>query len=80
MPTSAMQKQLTYLDISSNNLSANIPTTLGNCDSLEYIEMGHNAFSGSIPTSLGNITSLQILNMSHNNLFNTGVSWQPTTS
>lgn len=57
-----------YMDVSSNKLSGDIPSTLGNCESLEDMEMDHNMFRGSIPSSLGNIRTLKVLNLSHNNL------------
>ncbi|KAF8711088.1 hypothetical protein HU200_029094 [Digitaria exilis] len=74
-------QMLQALLISSNNLHGTIPkeifriptlvripSTLGNCESLEIIELDHNFFSGSIPTFLGNISNLHFLNLSHNNL------------
>jgi Leucine-rich repeat (LRR) protein len=64
-------QQLTWLDLSSNKLSGEIPASLGTCQQLQTIQMGQNFLSGSIPASLGNLINLAMLNLSQNNLSGT---------
>ncbi|XP_045833546.1 receptor-like protein kinase isoform X2 [Trifolium pratense] len=59
---------LKYMDISKNNISGLIPSSLGNCTSLTYINLSWNKFAGLVPSELGNLVNLVILDLSHNNL------------
>jgi Leucine-rich repeat (LRR) protein len=54
--------------LSSNNLSGNIPSSLGNLTNLSRLELGNNQLSGSIPTALGNLTNLDFLTLNNNQL------------
>jgi len=54
------------IDISNNQLSGNIPSSIMNCESLETLNAARNSFSGPIPSSLGNLTNLQTLDLSSN--------------
>ncbi|CAN0841242.1 Receptor-like protein 46 [Linum grandiflorum] len=58
----------TFLDLSNNRFSGEIPATLGNLKSLKVLNVSHNRLSGRIPTSLGEIRDLESLDLSHNNL------------
>jgi Leucine-rich repeat (LRR) protein len=60
--------QLTYLDLSSNNLSGEIPSSLGNLVELRSLYLDSNKFRGHIPDSLGNLVHLFYLNLSNNQL------------
>ncbi|XP_020081027.1 LRR receptor-like serine/threonine-protein kinase FLS2 [Ananas comosus] len=60
---------LQVLDISSNELSGEIPSCLGMLqDQLLVLDMMNNALSGKIPTSLGKLGALAILDLSNNSL------------
>ena len=59
---------LTYLAVSSNDLSGTIPSEIGLLSSLEYLFMQDNYKpSGSIPTTLGMLRNLKAVVMSNNN-------------
>nr|XP_034889413.1 receptor-like protein Cf-9 homolog [Populus alba] len=60
--------QLTDLDLSSNNLSGQIPSSLGNLVLLTDLDLSSNNLSGQIPSSLGNLVQLTDLDISSNNL------------
>ena len=57
---------LTTLDLSSNEFSGNIPSSLGNLSKLTTLDLSANDFSGEIPSSLGNLSKLTTLNLSQN--------------
>ncbi|KAK2377462.1 receptor protein kinase [Trifolium repens] len=59
---------LKYMDMSKNNISGPIPSSLGNSSNLTYINLSRNKFAGPIPSELGNLVNLVILDLSHNNL------------
>lgn len=61
-------KSIIALDISSNNLSSEIPRTIGDCISLEYLNLRGNSFDGAIPSSLASPKGLYHLDLSQNNL------------
>ena len=50
---------LTTLDLSSNQLSGTLPTTIGRLSSLEVLRIGGNALSGPLPTELENLRALE---------------------
>ncbi|KAJ9153967.1 hypothetical protein P3X46_027349 [Hevea brasiliensis] len=58
----------TLLDLSMNQLSGEIPHTLGGLKSLKVLNMSYNKISGKIPATLGDVDSLESLDLSHNNL------------
>ncbi|KAM3282680.1 putative LRR receptor-like serine/threonine-protein kinase [Capsicum chacoense] len=51
-----------------NQLSEEIPMSLGKLQKLKYFYVKGNKLSGKIPSSIGNITSLYGLNLAQNNL------------
>lgn len=60
--------KLSAIDLSANNLSGEIPSTIGGCSSLEFLNLQRNFFHGSIPTSLSSLKGLSHLDISQNNL------------
>ena len=60
--------RVTYLDLSANQLSGEIPPSLGNLDGLFGLGLSLNQLSGEIPPSLGNLTNLEWLDLSWNQL------------
>ncbi|GJV20847.1 probable LRR receptor-like serine/threonine-protein kinase [Tanacetum coccineum] len=63
--------QLKYLNLSSNNISGNLPDLLSNFDIFSVIDLSSNSFDGPIP----NVTStLKLLNLSGNK-FTGGISF-----
>lgn len=58
---------LIALDVSYNQLSSEIPTTLGLCLSLNKLNIQHNFFAGDVP-DLTLLRGLEHLDLSNNNL------------
>ena len=56
------------LDLSMNQLSSKIPTSLGKLKGLKLLNISHNILSGKVPLSLGDMESLESLDLSHNKL------------
>ncbi|GKA81892.1 leucine-rich repeat-containing protein [Tanacetum coccineum] len=56
------------LDLSGNNISGEIPASLGNLKALQQLNISHNKISGNIPLSLGNLVRIESLDVSHNQL------------
>ncbi|KAI3880870.1 hypothetical protein MKW92_026829, partial [Papaver armeniacum] len=56
------------LDLSYNDLSGEIPSSLGSLNKLERLNLSHNKFFGSIPSSFDRLLSLRIVNISYNKL------------
>ncbi|GJY66888.1 leucine-rich repeat-containing protein [Tanacetum coccineum] len=56
------------LDLSGNNISGEIPASLGNLKALQQLNISHNKISGNIPLSLGNLVRIESLDVSHNEL------------
>ena len=48
---------LTYIDLSWNDINGAIPTEIGRINNVQYINMEHNNITGSLPTELGMINS-----------------------
>lgn len=60
--------QLIDLDLSFNNLSGRIPSSLANLVNLNWLDLSSNNFKGQIPDFLGSLTQLQRLFLSDNQL------------
>ncbi|CAI9757229.1 unnamed protein product [Fraxinus pennsylvanica] len=60
--------KLERLRISVNQISGNIPRSLGTCTNLEVLSLSYNHFSGRIPMEIGNLSKLQILYLGNNYL------------
>ncbi|KAL2528492.1 putative LRR receptor-like serine/threonine-protein kinase [Forsythia ovata] len=63
--------KLEILRISWNQISGNIPPSMGRCTNLKLLSLSHNNFAGSIPMEIGNLSNLQILYLGKNNLIGT---------
>ena len=53
-----------FLDLSMNQLSGEIPTTLGSLKALKVLNVSHNNLYGRIPESLGDLLNLESLDLS----------------
>ena len=60
--------RVTYLDLSSNEMSGSIPAELGNLTELTELYLNDNALHGQIPSELGNLASLEKLYIQSNGL------------
>ena len=60
--------QTTELDLSSNNLTGEIPLEIGELINLNYINLRFNQLSGQIPSTIGSLSNLHILSLSDNQL------------
>ena len=58
----------TLLDLSMNQLSGEIPTSLGSLKALKLLNVSHNNLYGKLPVSFGDLKNLESLDLSHNNL------------
>ena len=56
------------VNLYQNNLSGNIPESIGNLTNLRSLDLGYNQLSGSIPESISNLTSLVNLRLYNNQL------------
>ena len=54
------------LNLSSNNFTGTIPSSLGNLSQPESLDFSKNNLSGRIPQQLASLTFLAYLNLSHN--------------
>ncbi|CAN6695978.1 unnamed protein product [Malus baccata var. baccata] len=56
------------LDISDNMLTGELPSSVGNCESLQVLHLQGNLFKGSIPSSMAALRAIRDLDLSRNNL------------
>lgn len=56
------------IELYSNNLSGQIPRSLGNLQKLKYLYLGNNKLIGSIPAEIGNLANLLTLSLYDNDL------------
>ena len=59
---------LTYLDLSSNDLTGELPLSLANLTQLQTLFLYSNRLHGSIPLQIGTLANLSTLYLSSNNL------------
>ncbi|XP_020230734.1 probable leucine-rich repeat receptor-like protein kinase At5g49770 isoform X2 [Cajanus cajan] len=59
---------LIHVLLESNQLTGNIPTTLGLVQSLEVVRLDSNSLSGTVPQNINNLTNIQDLFLSNNKL------------
>ncbi|XP_057527254.1 leucine-rich repeat receptor-like protein kinase TDR [Amaranthus tricolor] len=59
--------QIISLDLSSRNLSGEIPSDIRHLLSLNYLNLSRNLFEGNFPTSIFELSELRTLDISHNN-------------
>lgn len=62
---------LQLLGLTQNNLSGEIPSSVGNLSSLVYFLAAQNLLTGSIPGSLASLASIQVIDLTYNNLSGT---------
>ncbi|CAL5364951.1 unnamed protein product [Camellia sinensis] len=58
---------LTYLDLSNNSLSGELPRCWVHLKALSIINLAHNNLSGKIPSSMGSLGQIQTLHLRNNN-------------
>ena len=64
---SSIRQNITWLDISNNNVSSSLPKNIGAFLPLvSTLNLSTNNFEGSIPTSIGKMHELSSLDLSHN--------------
>ena len=56
------------LDLSNNQLSGEIPASLGGLKALKMLNLSYNKLSGKIPASSSDLQNLESLDLSHNKL------------
>ncbi|GAY68105.1 hypothetical protein CUMW_261570 [Citrus unshiu] len=56
------------LDLSSNELTGDIPSEIGDLQNIHGLNLSHNFLSGSIPESFSNLKMIESLDLSHNKL------------
>ncbi|XP_055803541.1 probable LRR receptor-like serine/threonine-protein kinase At3g47570 [Solanum dulcamara] len=61
-------KAAILLDLSWNQISGNIPSTLGGLQKLIQLSLAHNRIEGSIPETFGKLIDLETLDLSYNNM------------
>lgn len=59
---------MTGLDLSSNQLTGNIPSKMGDLSQIRSLNLSTNLLTGHIPTSFRNLKNLESLDLSHNQL------------
>jgi len=58
----------TFLDLSKNQLSGDVPDNIGGLKSLKLLSISYNKLSGRIPISFDDLESLESLDLSHSTL------------
>ena len=66
IPDLSFLTNLTVLQLSENQLSGEIPASLGNLASLVLLYLHENQLTGEIPASLGNLANLKIARFASN--------------
>ncbi|KAK7364434.1 hypothetical protein VNO80_13093 [Phaseolus coccineus] len=59
---------LKSIDLSSNDLTGEVPKEVGHLLGLVSLNLSRNNFHGEIPSGIGNLSSLEFLDLSRNNL------------
>ncbi len=53
--------KVTSISLLFNNISGNLPESLGKLENLKILELSFNPISGNIPATLGNLKNLEVL-------------------
>lgn len=64
--TTNILSDLTYLNISGNRISGEIPKSLGNLSKLQYLDLSNNLLVGDVILELGKLQDLKNLLLSYN--------------
>ncbi|KAL5799310.1 hypothetical protein ACOSQ4_032194 [Xanthoceras sorbifolium] len=59
---------MTGIDLSSNELTGEVPSEFGHLQNIHAVNLSHNSLSGSIPESFSHLKSIESLDLSHNKL------------
>ncbi|KAI5060397.1 hypothetical protein GOP47_0024817 [Adiantum capillus-veneris] len=59
---------LTHFDLSVNNFSGSIPSSLARCTLLKYIDLNSNSLTGKFPAYITNFTQLGYFDLSSNDI------------
>ncbi|GAB4827705.1 hypothetical protein Ancab_034593 [Ancistrocladus abbreviatus] len=59
---------LQALDLSSNSLSGEIPSSIGDFSNLQLLNLSGNSLTGFVPKGIGELKALDVLDLSHNRL------------
>ncbi|KAL5836870.1 hypothetical protein ACOSQ3_014039 [Xanthoceras sorbifolium] len=59
---------MTGIDLSSNELTGNVPSKFGYLRNIYAVNLSHNFLSGSIPKSFSHLKNVESLDLSHNKL------------
>lgn len=62
---------IVQIDLSTNQISGSIPTSLGQLEMLTSLNLSHNLLQDKIPYTIGKLTSLVTLDLSDNSLVGT---------
>lgn len=60
--------ELESFDVSSNQITGQLPSSLGDCSKLKRLSVSFNELTGRIPQNIGNLTELMELYLNGNNL------------
>jgi hypothetical protein len=61
-------KRVTAINLDNNNLSGNIPSSIGSLTSLKILKLPNNTLTGGIPDNLCNISSMHTIDLHNNQL------------
>ncbi|KAL5769570.1 hypothetical protein ACOSP7_013724 [Xanthoceras sorbifolium] len=59
---------MTGIDLSSNELTGEVPSEFGHLQNIHAMNLSHNFLSGSIPESFSHLKNIESLDLSHNKL------------
>ncbi|XP_042470973.1 leucine-rich repeat receptor protein kinase HPCA1-like [Zingiber officinale] len=57
-----------HILLDHNNLTGEIPESIGLVKTLEVLRLDNNSLNGNVPTNINNLTSLNVLNLANNKL------------
>jgi Leucine-rich repeat (LRR) protein len=80
LETSQKLLNFTQVDLSYNNFTGQIPSSLPNLKDLTIIDFRYNSFGGRIPDFLTNLTKLTEVHLSYNQLTSQICEFQPGNS